>query len=331
MRIPARPPDVNAIGKTLLENPDSLRKVLLAEMGSDHGSKIRPSGTKLRHLPPPVGLSHDEWWYALKMRRMGYARSIPLRDQNGVHFYVFDRPIRFPKACTSSTFPPAGNVQMPEPVTNRDTRDRYIVRSLIEEAITSSQLEGAATTREVAKEMLRQGRPPRDRSEKMILNNYLTMRRITSLQGESLSKDLVFEIHRMVTMGTLDDLSAAGRFRRPDEHVAVLDPTDEVLHEPPTADQLESRMDSMCDFANGDSSHEFIHPVIRAMILHFWLAYDHPFVDGNGEDGQGVVLLVDAPCEVLALRVHLDFRDHPQGPREVREGFPLHRDGTRMI
>jgi Fic family protein len=25
-----------------------------------------------------------------------------------------------------------------------------------------------------------------------------------------------------------------------------------------------------------------VHPVIRSIILHFWLAYDHPFVDGNG-------------------------------------------------
>lgn len=27
---------------------------------------------------------------------------------------------------------------------------------------------------------------------------------------------------------------------------------------------------------------EYTHPVIRSIILHFWLAYDHPFVDGNG-------------------------------------------------
>ncbi|MBM3457904.1 MAG: Fic family protein, partial [Armatimonadetes bacterium] len=26
----------------------------------------------------------------------------------------------------------------------------------------------------------------------------------------------------------------------------------------------------------------FLHPIIRSILLHFWLAYDHPFVDGNG-------------------------------------------------
>jgi Fic family protein len=41
-------------------------------------------------------------------------------------------------------------------------------------------------------------------------------------------------------------------------------------------------MDLMCEFANAKSPAEFVHPAIRSMILHFWLAYDHPFVDGNG-------------------------------------------------
>ena len=57
---------------------------------------------------------------------------------------------------------------------------------MIEEAITSSQLEGAATTREAAKEMLREGRPPRDRSEKMILNNYQTMQMIANIKDKGL-------------------------------------------------------------------------------------------------------------------------------------------------
>jgi Fic family protein len=42
-------------------------------------------------------------------------------------------------------------------------------------------------------------------------------------------------------------------------------------------------MRQLCDFANerGDGD-RFIHPVVQAILLHFWLAYDHPFEDGNG-------------------------------------------------
>ena len=38
----------------------------------------------------------------------------------------------------------------------------------------------------------------------------------------------------------------------------------------------------MCEFANQKESEEFVPPAMRAILLHFWLAYDHPFIDGNG-------------------------------------------------
>src|SRR5262249_33047619 len=52
---------------------------------------------------------------------------------------------------------------------------------------------------------------------------------------------------------------------------------------PPPAEQVPERMRALCDFANeGEEGERFVHPVVRAILLHFWLAYDHPFVDGNG-------------------------------------------------
>ena len=57
---------------------------------------------------------------------------------------------------------------------------------------------------------------------------------------------------------------------------------DEVLHVPPPAEQLPQRLIKMCRFANGQEIDTFLHPVVRAIIPHFWLAYDHPFADGNG-------------------------------------------------
>jgi phytoene dehydrogenase-like protein len=66
-----------------------------------------------------------------------------------------------------------GQILTDDPVTTPQDRDRYLVTSLVEEAITSSQLEGAATTRHVAEDMLRAGRKPRTHGERMIFNNYL--------------------------------------------------------------------------------------------------------------------------------------------------------------
>jgi Fic family protein len=116
----------------------------------------------------------------------------------------------------------------------------------------------------------------------MILNNYLTMRRIGELRSETLNTDLVLEIHRVITERTLDDPSAAGRLRKQDEDIRVWTQDALLLHSPPPASELADRMKTMCEFANGSIPDTFVHPIVRAIILHFWLAYDHPFCDGNG-------------------------------------------------
>ncbi|MFM6350171.1 MAG: hypothetical protein ACKPFK_34275, partial [Dolichospermum sp.] len=75
----------------------------------------------------------------------------------------------------------------------------------MEEAIASSQIEGAVTTRIVAKEMLRQQREPRNQSERMIRNNYITIQRIRELKEENLSSELLLEIQRLITDRTQED------------------------------------------------------------------------------------------------------------------------------
>lgn len=242
---------------------------------------------KLRHLSPPAGFTLEDWWFAIKLQRTGASKPVPLLDKQG-------RPFRFcvPDLVQAELHEidvgAGGSLGVPEPITNPQTRDRYLIRSLIEEAITSSQLEGAVTTREVAKEMIRTGRPPRDTSEQMILNNYVTMQRIAELKAEPLSSERVLAIHRLVTEKTLDDPTAAGRLRRPDENRVVGDDFGEVFHEPPPAAGLTARLQALCDFANGRTPAYFVHPVVRAITLHFWLAYDHPFVDGNGRTARAL-------------------------------------------
>lgn len=242
---------------------------------------------KLRRLPPPAGFSHREWWFVNKLSRMDALKAIPLTD-TAKRPFSFAVPEIVLEELHQIDLGAGGLVSVPEPITNPQTRDRYLVRSLMEEAITSSQLEGAVTTREVAKEMIRSGRKPRDTSEQMILNNYVTMQRIRALKKSAISPELVFQIHRLVTEKTLDDPTAAGRFRRPDEKRVVADDYGQVYHDPPPAEELPERMAAMCAFANGETPGTFVHPAIRAIILHFWLAYDHPFVDGNGRTARAL-------------------------------------------
>ncbi|HEY6723652.1 MAG TPA: Fic family protein [Polyangiaceae bacterium] len=214
-------------------------------------------------------------------------KAIDLLDKAGAPF-KFSIPDVVLQEAHQIDLGAGGQVELPEPITNPQTRDRYVVSSLIEEAITSSQLEGAATTREVAKQMLVTGREPRDLGERMIFNNYRTIEYIRTLTKTPLTPELVLDIHRHITENTLDDPSGCGRLRTAAEKRVVADSYGEVFHDPPNAGELEDRMISMCAFANKQTPDYFVHPAIRAIILHFWLAYDHPFVDGNGRTARAL-------------------------------------------
>lgn len=174
-------------------------------------------------------------------------------------------------------------------VASPQDRDRYLVSSLIEESITSSQLEGASTTRRVAEDMLRAGRRPQTPSERMIFNNYQAMQHIRAIGQEPLTPALILQVHQRLTIGTLDDAADVGRLRQADD-VHVVDPRDgKLLHIPPAAATLPQRLQHLCDFANGsEKDTPYVHPVVRAILLHFMLGYDHPFVDGNGRTARAL-------------------------------------------
>ena len=242
----------------------------------------------LRHRAPPADLTHEQWWLGVKFARLSLNRQLPMTDKFGRPF-SFSMPPLVTEHLHEIDSRGSGRIAMPDEVTNPQTRTRFLVRSLIEEAITSSQLEGASTTRQKAMEMFRSGRAPADKSEQMIFNNLQGMEFIRAHQGDELTPELVKAIHVEMMSGTIPDQDL-GRLQTVDEkrvHVAS-NKNQVILHEPPPAEQLSARLESMCDFANGRNETEFLHPVVRAILLHLWLAYDHPFVDGNGRTARAL-------------------------------------------
>ncbi len=254
--------------------------------------KAAPDGNyyhwdKLYHINPPGELTSHEWWLGIKLARKTMQKSIKFYDKAMLPF-LYTLPDSVNRMLHEITQDASGQIQLGEEVTNPHTKKRYIINSLIEEAITSSQLEGASTTKRVAKQMLRTGRAPVTKSEHMILNNYLAMQFISEKINQKLTPDLIFELHRIVTENTLDDPPSAGCFRKADDDIEIVDEGGSILHVPPDASELPARLQLMCQFANETTSTEFTHPVVRAVILHFWMGYDHPFVDGNGRTARAI-------------------------------------------
>jgi Fic family protein len=282
-RLPRRPPPL----QELLDRCGGLQETLplLSLLATLEEGDRYLHWDELRRRPAPKGLTHEQWWLAEKLsRRM---TPLPLLASEGQAF-GFSQPPLLLKGLHQIDREAGASVVAPEVVTTRSTRNRYLLSSLMEEAITSSQMEGAATTRDVAKAMIRSRRPPRDRSERMILNNFQTMQRIRELRQQPLTPQLVLDLHRLVTEGTLDDPADAGRLRPSGKEVVVDDLYGTVFHVPPPAHELPQRLEELCRFANGETPKVFIHPVVRAIALHFWLAYDHPFSDGNGRTARAL-------------------------------------------
>jgi len=234
---------------------------------------------KTSHLEP----SPEVLWGFLKFLRRSSMKPLPFSDMNGKPFLYWlpdkvQEDLHYIDQSFGGGFFIEGTDLIPE------TKERYIVSSLMEEAIASSQIEGAATTRPIAKEMLRKNLKPQDRSQQMILNNYKTILTIKETIDQPMSVSLLRDFHQKITMNTLDDPNTSGRFRKKEEApIHVMDQQDGVvLHIPPPANRLPELVTQLCDFANQEQGKVFIHPVVKAIILHFWLAWLHPYVDGNG-------------------------------------------------
>lgn len=244
---------------------------------------------ELQHRWPPHGLSLEQWWLAIKLARRSLYRALPLKDEAGKPF-VFGAPDIVQRRLHWVDRNASGQIGSPEPLTS-EHRNMYLINSLIEEAIRSSQLEGAATTRAVAKQMIRDGREPQDKSEQMIFNNYRAMQQIREVLDEPLTPELINELHRVVSLETLDDPNRAGTYRQEKDNIHVVDRAGiNVLHTPPPAKTLPERVQAICDFANdpADEPNHFIHPLIKAILLHFAIGYEHPFVDGNGRTARAL-------------------------------------------
>ena len=172
-----------------------------------------------------------------------------------------------------------------------ENKEQYLVGSLMEEAIYSSQMEGAATTRKVAKEMLRKKMTPKDKSQQMIANNYQTIQFIVSHKDALLTPELLLQIHQLMTEHTMQNPQEADCFRSNNDVVVENGITHETVHIPPTYEEIPNFVEDLCRFFNEQDAPQFIHPIIRGIIIHFMVAYVHPFADGNGRTARALFYL----------------------------------------
>lgn len=239
---------------------------------------------KIKYRKNPFGKSPVELWALVKVQRFVSMVSVNKWDKYDLHFSLTDRMQR---QCHAFDMTFGGSWESAFPLPD-NMKERYLISSLMEEAISSSIMEGASTTRRVAKDMLRKKMTPKDKSQRMIFNNYETIRFIVEHKKEPLGKEMLLQIHKLMTDGTLDNPEDSGRFRQNDEVVVENAITHEVVHTPPSFEELPQFVNELCAFFNEETSEPYIHPLIKGIVIHYMIAYMHPFVDGNGRTARAV-------------------------------------------
>ena len=287
MRIPTAPPDDTAAFARAMQ--DTKVGFKLFSVPPEQGESYL-HWDDLRRRPVPEGLDHEAWWAIVKLRRKASGQTLPFSDTAKRSFW-FTEPAAIREAVRNVDLHWGGVIGSPASgIATPGEARTYLVRSLAEEPFSSSFLEGAATSREIAKQLIFQNRAPRTVDERMVLNNYYGLNYVKSNISGPLTVKIILETHRIITKGTLERPEMAGVMRADENDVHVVDnSTGEILHTPPRAEELPQRLQLICDFANNTMSDTgFMHPVVRAIVTHFMLAYDHPFVDGNGRTARAL-------------------------------------------
>ena len=238
---------------------------------------------KVKYQKLPADVSNEEFWGILKSTRDFQKRRIKF----GKYVFGFWSPPALQKQLHHFDLHLGGHLSskgfIPE-----DDRHQYLISSIMEEAIASSQIEGAVTTRKKAKEMLRKNISPKSHSDQMIFNNYRTIQHILKIKDENLSLDHLLEIHKLMVDKTLDDPNDSGKLRTTND-IGVMDTTDnEFVYLPPDFAELKILMKELIEFFNDEKDKDFIHPIVKASIIHFMIGYIHPFVDGNGRTARAL-------------------------------------------
>ncbi len=271
---------VKALGELI--NATSETKSLVAEINEryEYWDTVKYKNTSA------LNVSATKLWQLVAADRMRH--DVIVWPKYSIHFAMTNK---MQQACHDFDVNLAGRGEEmwgDDALLNDRQRERYMASSLMEEAISSSQMEGASTTRKVAKEMLRNKTKPRDKSQQMIHNNYQTICFISEHKNEDLTPALFLKIHSLMTQDTLDKESDAGRLRTDDSVVVEDGITHEIVHRPPSYKEIEPFVEELCQFFNAREAEEFVHPVIRGIVVHFMVAYMHPFVDGNGRTARAL-------------------------------------------
>lgn len=221
----------------------------------------------------PVTVSIGQFWPELEAARRGRSQTLPLTDQRGEPFwFVLNRSIE--QQCNVIAALARRDVAFTGP-----EFDALYEEAVVDEAVYSSVIEGAFTSREQAMDFLRRNRTPRSKSEQMIKNNYDALTYVLEHLDEPICEETILAIARIVTRSAAEVQVSGYR-----EGMVYVTGREGVVYTPPRAEVVPEMMRALVKFIRESE----LHPLLKACIAHFYLVYVHPFGDGNGRTARAL-------------------------------------------
>jgi len=247
-----------------------------------------PYWEKWKYLAKDWDIDAKKLWSAVKINRRFGKEMLFTAEKDFV--FNYRTPTLIQRYLHEFDLNLGGSLQGQGVIPSED-KDRYLISALMEEAIASSQIEGASTTHRIAKEMLEQGRKPRNTSEQMIANNYDAMSWIVKNKDLPFTSEAILKIHALLTKNTMPRPEQEGAYRTSNDINIIDVQTGRVIYTPPGYDLLSDLIYDFCNYANDEPKEgSFIHPILKAIFLHFLIGYIHPFNDGNGRTARTVFI-----------------------------------------
>jgi len=228
----------------------------------------------------PATLTIDSFWPLILEHRQSLGCQISLLDQKGTPFWMAITERITEALITIDTMATENFV---ERIPNKSIQESVIANALIDEALNSSAIEGAFSTKKRTKEMIEKKSLPTNKSEQMVMNNYHALNFILENLNQPLNEEMILSIYQIVVHNTLDPEDVVEKYRN--DAVYIYDSFGKVIYEPPHYSVVKPLMDKLIAFINDDDWH---HPIIKACIIHFYLVYIHPFFDGNGRTARAI-------------------------------------------
>lgn len=225
----------------------------------------------------PLAVPIGEFWPELTAARKQRSVALPLPAQNGEPFwFTVNKTIE--EQCDAVAKFARKDIVFDSPVF-----EQLADEAVLDEAVFSSIIEGAFTSRKEAAAFIYGRSEPKNRSEQMVKNNYDALAWVLEHLEEPITEETVIRIAKIITRNAAEVQEDGYRTGQ-----VFINNAEGPVYIPPEASAVPAMMAKLIDFIHTSE----LHPVLKACIAHFYLVYVHPFGDGNGRTARALSLMM---------------------------------------